>query len=302
MAGRQSGCRMLPPVCCRGWLMLSLLACQNPDGGYPYVKGGPSWTEPTAYAVLALAGETRAVGPVARALAWLRGMQMSDGGWPPQVAVRQSTWVTAVVVLAGPTVVGAQAYRRGIGWILRQTGQDTNLWMRARQWLTGDAAGPDFAGWPWFPGTSAWVTPTALSMLALRQALRLEEASAIRARLESGASFLLAHAARDGGWNYGAPRALGYDARSYAETTGVALLALAGRDSPGIRKACRSARQQLATLQPSEGDSWLRLGLLAHGQLGEDGGIPAPAARTTQNAALALLASAARRGRNPLLE
>lgn len=282
--------------------MVSLLAWQNPDGGWPYEKGGPSWTEPTAYAVLALGGETPAVRPVSHALAWLRSLQRDDGGWPPQAVVRQSTWVTAVVVLAGPAALGPEPYRRGIGWILQETGQDTNLWMRARQFLTGDGAKPEFAGWPWFPGTSAWVTPTALSMLALRKALRLEENPAARARLESGASFLLEHAAHDGGWNYGAPQTLGYDAPSYAETTGLALLAMAGRDSPGIRKACHRARQQIATPQASEADSWLRMGLLAHGLLAEDSGIPTAAPRTIQNAALARLVSAARRGHNPLLE
>jgi hypothetical protein len=117
-----------------------------------------------------------------------------------------------------------------------------------------------------------------------------------------GAAYLLAHVCSDGGWNHGAARALDYDARSYPETTGVALLALSGSDGPIIRKACGWARAQLPACQTSEGESWLRLGLLAHGQLPPDVAAPERPARTIQNAALALLASAAGEGRNPFLE
>jgi hypothetical protein len=280
--------------------MVSLLVSQNPDGGWPYQRGGPSWTEPTAYALLALVAQASVAEPVERGLRWLHAAQRPDGGWPPQPAVRQSAWVTAVAALLGPVALGGDAYRRGIRWIVRQAGEDTNFLSRVRQFLTGNS--PGYAGWPWFPGTSAWVTPTALSMVALRKAARCAESPQILARLDMGASYLLAHACSDGGWNHGAARALDYDARSYPETTGVALLALSGKDSPGIRKACRWARAQLPGCRTSEAESWLRLGLLAHGQLPANAPLPARPPRTIQNAALAVLASAAAAGRNPILD
>jgi hypothetical protein len=282
--------------------MTSLLTSQNMDGGWPYQRGGPSWTEPTAYALLALIGQRPAVEPVARALRWLQASQRADGGWPPQASVRDSTWVTAVVALLGPIALGRAAHRNAITWLLRQTGEDTNLLMRARQFLMGDSPSHTFPGWPWFPGTSAWVTPTALSILALRKAAQLDNSPQIRARLDMGASYLLAHACSDGGWNYGAARALDYDASSYAETTGVALLALAGRHSAEIVKACGWAQSRLFACQSSEAESWLRLGLLAHGQLPVDNRVSMRIPRTVQNTALALLATAAAQGRNPFLE
>jgi hypothetical protein len=95
---------------------------------------------------------------------------------------------------------------------------------------------------------------------------------------------------------------LDYDACSYPETTGVALLALAGKDSPVIRKACHWAQAQLAGCRTSEGESWLRLGLLAHAQLPPRTPAAVRPARTVQNAALALLASAAAAGSNAFLE
>jgi len=280
--------------------MDSLLVSQNTDGGWPYQRGGPSWTEPTAYALLALMAQGSVVEPVERGLRWLNAAQRPDGGWPPQPAVRQSAWVTAVAALLGPAALGRDAYRRGIAWIEQQTGEETSFLSRVRQFLTGDSRTDP--GWPWFPGNSAWVTPTALSMLALRKAARCADAPQARARLDLGAAYLLAHACSDGGWNHGAARALDYDARSYPETTGVALLALSGKDSPRIRRACKWARAQLSECRTSEAESWLRLGLLAHGQLPPNTPLPARTPRTIQNTALARLASAAAAGRNPFLE
>jgi len=280
--------------------MLSLLASQNPDGGWPYLRGGPSWTEPTAYVLLALMAQGSVDEPVQRGLRWLNAAQRPDGGWPPQPTVPQSAWVTAVAALLGPAALGGDAYRRAIQWIVEQTGADTNFPSRLRQFLTGQSQADP--GWAWFPGTSAWVTPTALSMLALRKAGRDAHSAQILPRLQMGAAYLLHHACSDGGWNYGAARALDYDAHSYPETTGVALLALSRQDSPAIRKACGWARAQLPGCRTSEGESWLRLGLLAHGQLPPNTPPPVRSPRTVQHAALALLATAAAGGRNAFLE
>ena len=283
-------------------------AWQNQDGGWPYHPGGPSWTEPAAYALLALSAHGSAVEPVERALGWLRAAQRPDGGWAPTPAVAQSTWVSAVVVLLGPAILGEASYRRGVSWLLDQTGEETSFLTRFRTFMSGNQTPPEqrSPGWPWFPGASAWVTPTALSMLALGKALRLDPSSGmhrrLQGRLQMGASFLLRHACGDGGWNYGAPRALGFEAHSYPETTGIALLALHGIDSSEVRKACALAQIQLSASHSSEAESWLRLGLLAHRRLSPDTPPPKRPHPTVQNAALALLASAAQSGSNIFLE
>jgi hypothetical protein len=280
--------------------MFSLMESQNPAGGWPYRRGGPSWTEPTAYALLALMAQRSVAEPVEKGLRWLCAAQRPDGGWPPQPGVPQSTWVTAVAALLGPAALGENAYRRGIEWIVRQAGEETGFLVRMQHLVTGQAQG--YSGWPWFPGTSAWVTPTALSMLALSKAVRLAGSPRILARLDMGASYLLAHACSDGGWNHGAARALDQDAPSYPETTGIALLALNGKDTPETRKACQYAQLHLSGCRTSEAESWLRLGLLAHGQLPANSPAAVRTPRTIQNAALAALAAASAEGRNPFLE
>jgi Prenyltransferase and squalene oxidase repeat len=283
--------------------MASLLALQNPDGGWPYLAGAPSWTEPTAYALLALAaaggrhaGMDRSMD---RGAKWLRASQRWDGGWAPQPGIEQSTSVTAVVALLGPRVLGAPEFEGAMVWMMRQDGR--GLLGRLERRLFGGRSGTEPMGWAWYPGTNAWVTPTALSILALRKAQAWGR-SGTGERAAAASDFLCAHADRDGGWNYGAPRVLGVDARSYPETTGVALLALHGADNATVRTAVTWAQGQLNRCQSSEAESWLRLGLLAHAALARDAAPAVRPARNVQQAGLALLAEAAARGANPFLE
>ena len=80
------------------------------------------------------------------------------------------------------------------------------------------------------------------------------------------------------------------------------MLALAGMDSPNIRQSCEWAIRQLSVCQTSEGQNWLRLGLLAHGQLPKNAVLVPRMPRNIQNVSLALLAASAGEGRNPFLE
>src|SRR5690348_9045190 len=92
-----------------------LLNKQNSDGGWPYVRG-KSWTEPSAYAVLALhaAGEHRAA---ERGVQWIRASVRQDGGWAPEAGVDQSTWVTGLVALLPPEFLGPALHERAVRWL-----------------------------------------------------------------------------------------------------------------------------------------------------------------------------------------
>ena len=289
---------------------------QNPDGGWGYRRGGSSWTEPTCYALLALASDaTAAPDALRRGAKWLAAQHRAGGGWAPRESVEESTWVTALVLLL-PAGVALELEGNGVdrqraeAWVLDQTGRESNRVERLRMRLLGVPADPSqaFDGWPWYPGAAAWVTPTALTILALEKIDRRESGArvnAVRERLAQGRSFLLARRCRDGGWNHGSTRALGYDSDSYPETTGMALLALHGLDPNGsnavpMEDALRVAERHLGHCQSQEAASWLTLGLLARGRN------PAPTALAghggTTEIALNALARAAGAGRNWFLE
>ena len=273
---------------------------QNPDGGWPYVRG-VSWTEPTVYAILAslAAGETE---PAKRGLDWLRARQLGDGGWAPQPGVDESTWVTALVALISPEHLGIAVHARAIAWLMTTKGQESSASYRLREWLLGNPRLPEqeFPGWPWVPGAAAWVGPTALAILALEQEELRKPSAAIRGRIAEGRGFLLRRMCREGGWNHGSVRALGYESKPYPETTGMALAALRGVRAPELGRAIPVALRFLAVCRSADALNWLRLGLLAHGQL-PSGFCPAmPVAyRTLPDTSLNLLVAEAQK-RNEL--
>lgn len=269
---------------------------QNRDGGWAYNKGC-SWTEPTAFVLLAQS-VTRVDRPSFEAgLKFLRSTQRRDGGWSPQPAVAESTWVTALAALLPEEAIGAEQLNRAVEWLEGQTGRESSWSYRFRQLIAGNNEKyPE--GLPWFPGAAAWVIPTSLGILAFERALALGENRRLRERVNSGRDFLFGHMCADGGWNHGSNRALGRDGDSYPETTGIALAALHRCPRHEIvERAKKTARQHLATCTTAEGIAWLRMGMAAQGEsvpLQQ----PPPTPRTTMDAALAAISSA---DRNPLL-
>jgi hypothetical protein len=278
-----------------------LLAAQNPDGGWGY-QGGSSWTEPAAYALLALGGQPDAAPAIDRARRWLAANQRADGGFAPRPSVEESTWVTALALLAG--AVSGDAARRAVEWLLGKHGEESTFIYRLRQWMNSErpaAIGEGLPGWSWYPGTAAWVVPTSLTILALAKIERRYPDPRIHQRIEEGRRFLLTRVCEDGGWNHGSIRALGFQAVSYPETTGIALVALHGADPARLSRSVAKAEEHFRNCRSLEGLSWLQLGLMAQGR-------PAPALpadirpRTLLDTALAILAARARDGRNVFLE
>jgi len=274
---------------------------QNRDGGWPYVRGA-SWTEPTVYSVLAMlaAGETERAG---RGLRWVLRTGRPDGGFAPHPGVEESTWVTALVALVPPERLGVAAHERAIRWLLATTGRESTAIYRLREWLLGNVrpAEDEFAGWPWFPDTAAWVGPTSLAILALEKENRRRPSAEIGRRVQEGRGFLMNRMCRLGGWNHGSVRALGYESNPYPETTGMALAALNGVDTPEVRRSIDVARRFLAECRSADALNWLRLGLLAHG--GMPAGYCRPAGvqgRTIHESSLDVLVGEVQKGRNIL--
>jgi hypothetical protein len=192
---------------------------------------------------------------------------------------------------------------RAAAWLLSQTGQETSFVFRLRMRLLNvHLDDVEFDGWPWFPGAAAWVTPTALSILAMKKyssAGSSPHNDRIHNRIDEGRRFLLSRRCRDGGWNHGSSKALGYDSGSYPETTGAALLALHDSSASELASAEALAERQLPACRSMEAASWLTLGLASRGRKVDR--VPRPPRNTTMELALSTLAQAAAEGRNVFL-
>lgn len=249
-------------------LQRQLLASQNPDGGWPFARGS-SWTEPTALASLALRLHQHSSRACQAAVSWLERRQNADGGWRPNDAVPTSTWVTSLAILALPN-----------------PGETAAAWLAANTYLKS-------GGSPWFPGTAGWVIPTAVSILAFSKLDRTRFAS----QIEQSRRYLLSRRCRDGGWNHGGSSFRSENANSYPETTGIALLALAGVPSEQLTAAFRLSDDFLRHPGSAEGLAWLQMGLIAQGRKVVDSQ-PRRAPRTIRDISLRILALAALDGQN----
>lgn len=274
---------------------------QNRDGGWSYGKGC-SWTEPTAFVLLAQSATQIDRPSFEAGLRFLRSTQRPDGGWSPQPDVSESTWVTAAAALLPEEAIGKERLGRALDWLEGQTGRETSWSYRFQLWLGGERGGDHPDGWPWFPGAAAWVIPTSLGILAFERALARGGEKRFRERVDSGFQFLVERECADGGWNHGANKALGRDGDSYPETTGIALTALHGAQARNsnaekvIERGKAEALRRLQTCRTAEGIAWLRMGLAAQGNPVKPPFDPKP--RTTLDEALLTIASAPV---NPLL-
>ena len=276
-----------------------VLSKQNRDGGWPYVQG-TSRTEPTVFAILALLAHAE-MDAARLGIAWLRAAQLPDGGWPPQLGFDESTWVTSLAALIPVEHLGEAVHTRAIRWMLGTTGEESTWLYRARVWLVDGTSFPEheFPGWPWIPGTAAWVGPTSLAVLALEKEMARKPSAAIKRRIEEGRRFLIRRMCLGGGWNHGSVRALGYESTPYPETTGMGLAALRGVRSAEVDQSIQVAQHFLAECRSADALNWLRIGLLAHDRL-PDGWCPSnqPACRTLPESSLDMLLAGAHNGAN----
>jgi hypothetical protein len=99
--------------------------------------------------------------------------------------VDQSTWVTALVALLPRETIGVERHARAVNWLLEQTGKESWQVFRWRELVLNGKLpdGPELSGWPWFPGTAAWVSPTCFGILALKRCYWRRPSTALRERI-----------------------------------------------------------------------------------------------------------------------
>ncbi len=290
------------PISATGAGLKCLLDLQQSDGGWAY-NTNSSWTEPTCYAILALRAASGPRQTICQATEWLTRRQRRDGGWSPGPAVEQSTHVTSLSILALSGLDGYQEVAdRGVQWVLSQTGAESSVWARVARFVMGvQSVHTEHAGWPWYPGAAAWVIPTSLAIFALLKQKNGRHAVEIEGRLKEARSFLLSRRCPDHGWNHGGLFRDGEHPSSYPETTGIALLALAGMTTADLGASLHCGEQHVREPRSSEGEYWLRMGLAAHGR---DPGPPSSKYRdwTVNQIALGVIVQTSRPESNPFID
>jgi hypothetical protein len=273
-------------------LQRRLVEAQNADGGWGYQKRS-SWTEATAFALLALKAHRRdASSAYQRGHLWLQRNQRRDGGWPPNPSVNASTWVTSLAALAlpesGPAV---NQYRRAVQWLITQMELELSPVERLVFRVHGISPPHQGGGSPWYHDTAPWIGPTAMSILALSQAAGSSDDAQLRGYIRNGQHFILCRRCRDGGWNHGGYRYLSGNAPSYPEMTGIALLALYGVPEAQLALSLKLAETHIHSPTSIEALSWLQLALARHGRLSTCSQTSLPC-RTNRDISLRLLALA----------
>jgi hypothetical protein len=243
-----------------------LRGAQNADGGWGYFPGKESWLEPTAYGLLALADES---GSASWARGWrlVRSWELPDGGWRACAKVNEAHWATSLAVtLYSVAGIYDGPFERGVKWLTASTGAEGRPLSRLAHWMRPAVVefNPAWCGWPWQPGTSSWIEPTAHALLALRCAAARQEHAAVAGRISTGERMLLERRCRDGGWNYGNRRVLGADLPSYPETTALALMALNGHASVQWSDALNHVERMWEETRSPLARAWLAACLLQY--------------------------------------
>ena len=240
-----------------------LLQAQNPDGGWGYSAGQPSWLEPTAWAALALHGDAAAD----RAYKLVRGWQSADGSARPCAKVDSQHWTAALLVTLAALRRDMPVVGLGVKYLMDTSGSESGPLMRVLHLLDpqGNDREPKFEGWPWHNGAAAWIEPTVHGITALRLAKPLlPPDSRINARIASAQNMIWHQRCRGGGWNYGARVAREVWLHPFPETTALALVGLLGRR--GLDESIDTARSLGANDPSSLTRAWLALSLRLHGQ------------------------------------
>jgi hypothetical protein len=245
-----------------------LLRTQNRDGGWGYFPGKSSWLEPTAYAMIALHGDAGAADAMRRAWRLIASWQLPQGSWRAGAQVQDSTWVTALAVtLCSLESAARPMLERGVYRLLNTQGAERSTTFRAMEFLGLGRIDMDtkHPAWPWRPGTSSWIEPTAHTIVALRKADALLHNPHVALRIREGQEMILTRRCSDGGWNHGSASTFQIAAPSYPESTALALLALQGRPAAAGR-AVQMAREFLALSKSRLAAAWLAIALQAWGE------------------------------------
>jgi hypothetical protein len=221
-----------------------------------YAANGAWAAEPTALAALALNahGDTESALRFARQLA---DAQLANGAVTANGDDDSPAWTTSLAILAwlASDVQHFQTHiESAIEWALTTHG-------KPGQKNSQIGHDPTLLGWSWAANTHSWMEPTCLFVIALKAA-GLGDHSRAREGVRLVTDRLLA----TGGSNFGSTVVLGQPTLPQVESTGLAMLALAGEANtdPRVEKSLRYLEQEISTRTTTASLCYGLMGLTAH--------------------------------------
>ncbi|MDZ4659581.1 MAG: hypothetical protein SH868_18575 [Bythopirellula sp.] len=219
-----------------------------------YRADGAWAAEPTTLACLALAthGEHTAAERLAQQLA---DVQQSNGAVTANSESDSPAWTTSLAILAWLACEGYQGnIDRAVEWTLATHGKPA-----PRNPQIGHD--PTILGWSWAAETHAWMEPTCMFVIALKAA-----GLGDHARTREGVRLVTDRLLPTGGSNFGSTLVLGQPTLPQVQSTGLAMLALAGETNsdPRVESSLRYLAENLIPTTTTASLSYGLLGLTAH--------------------------------------
>lgn len=237
---------------------VSLLRRALSDGGFSGGPGGHFQTDSTAWGILALKAYGGSEGLLDRSLRLLMREQLEDGRLCVNKSHPASYWPTSLAILAWQdSEVCRDAQQRAVRFLLGTTG-----FHFPRE---SDAPSPHdslLKGWPWVGETHSWVEPTAMAMMALRVT-----GHGHHDRVKEAIRMVLDRQLPHGGWNYGNTHVFGKELHPMPESTGAALIGLAGMvEERTVARSLEYLEDEVGRLRTPISLGWSLLGLAAWGR------------------------------------
>ena len=233
----------------------TILTRQISSYGFADLPSGTFRPDATAWALIVLRRQSVEAQRIKKARDRLVDYQMLDGRVVISPDHQDAYWPTPLAIMAWHGSTSHQKMSlKATHFLLRTTGVH---WEKHEDDVVGhDTSIP---GWPWIDQTHSWITPTAMSMIALSVA-----GFSGHERVTTAIRMLIDRQISTGGWNYGNTSVLGKTLRPFPETTGVALNALAGRvKRETVERSLEYLRDQVSTLRSPLSLGWTILGLAA---------------------------------------
>lgn len=240
----------------------SILTRAVGQGGYSEQPGGEFRVEATAWTILALRAAGGDPGLWEAAQARLAASQSADGRVSLTPQHPEAFWPTPLAVLAWQrTPAYAQAQTRAAQFLLQTGGVQSPRPVDAP--FTHDS---NLRGWAWIAGTSSWLEPTAIALIALKIA-----GWSGHDRVQEGTRLLLDRQLPSGGWNYGNTVVFGRELLPFPESTGLALQALNGAiPREQVQRSLAYLQTRVRKLNTPLALGWALLGLGAWGDRPEE--------------------------------